>query len=90
MPYWRAIARKKLGPLGLDAKRQEEIVLELAGHLEDLYSDALSQGRSHAEALHSAFDAASDWNELRREIQLAANEEVCMNHRVKTLWLPGA
>jgi len=90
MPDWRVIARKKLGPLGLDAKRQEEIVLELAGHLEDLYSDALSQGRSHAEALHSAFDAASDWNELRREIQLAANEEVCMNHRVKTLWLPGA
>lgn len=80
MPDWRAIARKKLGPLGLEAKRQEEIVLELAGHLEDLYSDALRQGRSHAEALHSAFDAASDWNELRREIELAVNEEVAMNY----------
>ncbi len=90
MPDWLKIARERLGPLGLEAKRQEEIVLELAGHLEDLYADALRQGRSHAEALHSAFGAASNWNNLRREIELAANEEGIMNYRVKTLWLPGA
>jgi len=58
--------------------------------LEDLYGDALRQGRSQAEALHSAFGAASDWNELRREIEFAVNEEGIMNYRVKTLWLPGA
>jgi hypothetical protein len=91
MPDWRAIARQRLGPLALEAKRQEEIVLELAGHLEDVYTDARWQGRSHAEALHSAFSAASDWNELRREIEFAVNnEEGIMNYRVKTLWLPGA
>jgi hypothetical protein len=90
MPDWRATARKRLGPLALEAKRQEEIVLELAGHLEDLYSDALRQGRSHTEALQSAFSAASDWDTLRREIEFAVNEEGSMNYRVKTLWLPGA
>ena len=90
MPDWRAIARKRLGPLALEAKRQEEIVIELAGHLEDLYSDALRQGRSHTEALQSAFSAASDWDTLRREIESAVNEEGIMNYRVKTLWLPGA
>jgi len=90
MPDWRAIARKRLGPLTLEARQQEEIVLELAGHLEDLYNDALRQGRSHAEALHSAVGAASNWNDLRREIELAVNEEGIMNYRVKTLWLPGA
>ena len=90
MPDWRAIARKRLDPLTLEARQQEEIVLELAGHLEDLYNDALRQGRSHAEALHSALGAASNWNDLRREIELAVNEEGIMNYRVKTLWLPGA
>ena len=90
MPDWLALARKKLGPLALEAKRQEEIVVELAGHLEDLYSDALRQGRSPAEALESAFDAASDWDTLGREIEFAENEEGMMNYRVRTLWLPGA
>ena len=90
MPDWLDIARKRLGPLGLEARRQEEIVLELAGHLEDLYADALRQGRSHAEALDSALGAASNWNDLRREIEHAVNEEGIMNYRVKTLWLPGA
>ena len=90
MPDWRAIARERLGPLALEARRQEETVLELAGHLEDLYSDALRQGLSHTEALHSVHSAASDWNELRRQIEFALNEEGIMDYRVKTLWLPGA
>jgi len=98
MPDWREIARQRLTPLALDAKRQEEIIVELAGHLEDLYSDLVRQGKSEVEAVQSALSIAVDWEELRREIQLAANEEVIMNYRLgpagkrrfKTLWLPGA
>ena len=89
MPDWREMARRRLTPLALDAKRQEEIIVELADHLEDLYSDLVRQGKSEVEALQSALTATADWDELRREIQLAANEEVIMNYRVKTLWLPG-
>jgi len=98
MPDWREIARRRLTPLALEAKRQEEIIAELADHLEDLYSDLVRQGKSEVEAVQSALSIAADWDELRREIQLVANEEVIMNYslgpagkrRFKTLWLPGA
>ena len=90
MPDWQGLARQRLRPLVLDRGREDEIVDELAGHLEDLYEDSLRQERSEAQALQLALSAAADWSELRREIQHAANEEVNMNHRIKTLWLPGA
>jgi hypothetical protein len=47
------------------------------------------QGKSEVEAVRFALSTVADWDELRREIQRAANEEVIMNYRVKTLWLPG-
>jgi len=90
MPDWREIARQGLGPLPFEADRENEIILELANHLEDLYSDSVRRGKSEAEALQSALSAAADWDKLRREIEFAAKEEVIMNYRVKTLWLPGA
>jgi hypothetical protein len=46
MPDWREMARRRLTPLALDAERQEEIIVELADHLEDLYSDLVRQGKS--------------------------------------------
>jgi len=90
VPDWCEIARQGLGPLPFEANRGDEIILELAHHLEDLYSDAVRHGKSEAEAVQSALSAAADWDELRREIQLAGKEEDVMNYRVKTLWLPGA
>ncbi len=90
MPDWQRLARRSLTPLALDSVREDEIVAELAGHLEDLYADLVRQGTPEEEAVQSALSAAADWDELRREIQRAANEEIIMNYRVKTLWLPGA
>jgi hypothetical protein len=89
MPNWRRLARRKLTPLALDSTREDEIVAELAGHLEDLYEDLLRQGKSEVEAVRSALSTVADWDELRCEVQLAENEEDIMNHRAKTLWLPG-
>jgi hypothetical protein len=74
----------------MDAEREEEIITELAGHLEDLYEDLLRRGKPESEAAQFALSTAADWDEVRREIQVAAKEEVIMNHRVKALWLPGA
>lgn len=90
MPDWREIAGRRLTPLALDANRQEEIITELADHLEELCEDLVRQGKSEVEAIQFTLSTVADWDELRREIQLAANEEVIMNYRVKTLWLPGA
>ncbi len=90
MPDWREIARQRLTPLALDAKRQEEIITEVADHLEDLCADLVRQGKSETKAVQLALSTVADWDELRLEIHLAAHEEVIMNYRVKTLWLPGA
>jgi hypothetical protein len=35
MPDWRQYLRARLGPLGLHHEREEEILTELAEHLED-------------------------------------------------------
>ncbi len=90
MPDWQSLARRRLTPLALDSARENEIIAELAGHLEDLYADLVRQGIPEEEAVQSTLSAAADWDELRREIQRAGNEEIIMNYRVKTLWLPGA
>jgi hypothetical protein len=89
MPDWQRLARRKLTPLALDSAREDEIVAELAGHLEDLCADLVRQGTPEEEAVQSALSAPLDWDELRREIQLAECKEVIMNYRLKALWLPG-
>jgi len=89
MPDWREMARGRLTPLRVDAKRQEEIITELADHLEQLCEDLVRQGKSEVEAVQLALHAAGDWDELRREIQLVASEEGIMKYRIKALWLPG-
>ena len=45
MPDWREMARRELTPLVLDAWREDEIVAELAGHLEDLYEDMVRRSQ---------------------------------------------
>lgn len=89
MPDWLALARLRLAPLKLDSAREDEIIAELAGHMEDLHADLVRQGTPEAEAVRSALSAGADWGALRREIQLSANEELIMNYRIKALWLPG-
>jgi hypothetical protein len=89
MPDWREIVRRRLTPLGLDALREEEIVAEIAGHLEDLYEDLVRQGKSESEAVQFALSTVTGWDEVRLGIQRAEQEEDIMNCRVKALWLPG-
>lgn len=89
MPDWRELARTSLGALGLDPEREEEIVAELADHLENLYEAWRQRGASAEEAAAQALDEVPDWAELRREIHHAERGENAMNYRAKSLWLPG-
>jgi putative ABC transport system permease protein len=61
MPDWRAEVRARLAPLGLSAYREEEIVEEMAQHLEDRHADLRARGRREDEILHELRD------ELARE-----------------------
>jgi hypothetical protein len=72
MPDWQEIVRPRLTPLGLNAKREEKVISELAGHLEDLYEDLVRQGKSESEAAEFALSTAADWDETRCKIQRAA------------------
>lgn len=86
MPDWKAIVRQKLQPLDPGAS-QQEVVSELAGHLEDLYLQFRTRGLSESEAVPLTLQETANWQELARNIERA--KEDGMNRRTKTLWLPG-
>ncbi len=88
MHEWSALVREHLGGLNLAAAQQEEIVTELAGHLEDLYEEGRAQGLYESEAIERAFDEVADWQRLARKIRRAKREEENMNNRTKRFWLP--
>jgi hypothetical protein len=89
MPEWNAIVRKNLKNLRLTPQQYEEIAEELAGHLEDFYGQLRQQGLDESEALRLTLKEVDDWKGLARKIQDAKREEIEMNNRSKTLWLPG-
>lgn len=89
VPDWQKLVRARLGTLGLEPEREQEIVAELAGHLEDLYEDCCASGVPVDLAFRRAVDDVSDWNRLSRKIRHVKAEEEPMNDRTKSLWLPG-
>lgn len=89
MPDWRELVRQRLGRLSLDARREDEIVAELANHLDDVFEDSAGREVTAEETVSCALEHVSDWKELRREIMRAETEEASMNYRTKSVWLPG-
>jgi hypothetical protein len=87
---WENLVRSHLRGLALDARREEEIVAELAGHLEEVFGDLRRRGVSESEAIRRSLDEIPNWNRLRRRLRRAARKEDAMNQRVKSLWIPGA
>jgi hypothetical protein len=81
--------RERLTGLRLEPAVQEEIVAELAGHLEDAYEHLLAQGVGAKEAQQRAWTEFSSGRELARKIRRAKRGEGTMNNRSKQIWLPG-
>jgi len=88
MPDNQRLVKERLGELRLLPGREDEILRELAEHLEDHASALVARGVVSEEAACEALNSVSDWPELRREIVLAETEETTMNYRTKVLWLP--
>lgn len=86
MPDWNQLVRERLGVLGIAPQLEEEVVAELAGHLEDRCTSAVNRGMTEPEAV--ALEEVPDWVALNKEI-IAAKKEEPMNERTKILWLPG-
>ncbi len=68
MPEWKSDIRKRLASLKLEPARENEIVEELAGHLEDRYQEMLARGATHEEADLAARTELSDGQLLVREL----------------------
>jgi hypothetical protein len=86
---WQALVRERFSGRGLTSAQQDEIVAELAAHLEDLFEEQSARGASETDAIRCALDEVADWRKLARKIRSSKEEEGQMNARTKSLWLPG-
>ncbi len=75
MPDWIGYVQRKLGSTGLPRDCEQEVIAELAGHLEDANGSA------------PPGEPVADWAALARDIRDA--KENYMNTRMRAFWIPG-
>ena len=61
MPDWKALVLERMESLGLSTAQEEEIVSELADHLEDCYEEFRMQGVCQSEAIERSLKQVADW-----------------------------
>jgi hypothetical protein len=89
MPDWNALVRERLGAAATSSVEDEEVIAELAAHLEDLYEQLRGKGVCESDAIERAVGDIGNWRGLAGRICRAKGGEETMNSRTKTLWLPG-
>jgi hypothetical protein len=89
MPDWETLVREQLEDLDLRHQEKNDVIAELAGHLEEAFESFCRKGMSEQDATHRAFTEVTDWKALRRKIYLARNKEDIMEPRVTQFWFPG-
>jgi len=85
---WKALVRERLDLPGISAQQREEIIAELAGHLDDVCAQYRRQGLDESQAVERVIHEIPDWHEFARRIQRARGMEASMNDRIMQLWLP--
>ena len=88
MPDWEKLVSDRLAQLALEERERQEVIAELAGHLEEIYEGSRGKGASHDEAIRRALLQVDDWKKLRQEIYVARTKENPMNARTSRLWVP--
>jgi len=88
MPDWQRFIREKLADAAISGIERENLIAELANHLEDLHAELLASGIAEPEA------SAQCRKQLIDIHQIAAAKrsqiwEGGMNQRTRTVWLPG-
>jgi hypothetical protein len=84
---WKKLVREHIASSALPSACREEVVSELAAHLEEAYEAARSRGLTDAAAVELAAQEVIDWRSLVKQIS-RAKEENPMNPRTRSLWLP--
>ena len=88
MRDWEKLVEERLAHLALEEGERQEVILELAGHLEETYEGLRRAGASDNEAIRGALQQVENWNKLRKEIYVARTREDIMNARTKRFWIP--
>jgi hypothetical protein len=89
MPEWESIVRARLASRRKSVPLEEEVVQELAQHLEDVSGNWMLRGLCEQESAQQALAEVSSWKRLARRIRRAREGDTLMKNRVKALWLPG-
>jgi len=85
---WTELVRERLA-----LPCAEDVLSELASHLEEVYTDTCARGTSDTEAIRIALEQVDDWQTLAGDIARTKSEvesmnKETMNHRTKTMLLP--
>lgn len=88
MPDWKKLIREKVAASGFRRRLPDDVLAELANHLEEAFEAAPARGMSEADAIEFALQEVADWRVLGTDIQRATSQEALMNKRTKALWLP--
>jgi len=88
MPDWKQVVRERMGQTHLPADTQEDVIAELALHLEEVSESARASGLTASAATALALQEVQNWRALSAQISRARSEEKTMNHRTKSLWIP--
>ena len=83
MSDWKKVVLQHMTQLNLPARTREEVIAELAAHLEDSECEACPDQTAASESID-----AVPWQKLARAISRAKREEGIMNQRTRELWLP--
>lgn len=87
MPDWNKIVGERLADLSLEDRDREEVVAELAGHLEETWDELRREGISEREAFNRALSGVRNWKDLQRSIY-SSRKENTMTPRAARLWFP--
>ncbi len=94
MPDWNALVRERFRAADPPSFEEAEMIAELAAHLEDLYEELRGKGMCESDAIGQALGDIGGWRGLAGKLHRAKGGEgtmnyQSMNHRTRTLWLPG-
>ncbi len=84
---WKKIVRERMKSSSSPHNMNEEVIAELAAHLEETCEHMHARGLTESAALAASLQEVNNWRVLAAEIHRATEEDP-MNHRTKSLWLP--
>jgi hypothetical protein len=88
MRDWKALIEQRLAKLKLPKSQREEVVNELAAHLEDLSEEEKARGVCENESTAKIVYESTDWRKLARDVRKSKRDNYTLNSRSRTFWLP--